>query len=136
MLLLVLRGLLGPSVAAAMGPTLPAAQGATVAIAMQHAPTQTHAQGSAVADDFTVAAASPCHNPAPPSANQGESSCVDGGADNACTACAQCDICHSALLQPSTPRGPRASADSVLHASAATAFANAPAALAIKPPIF
>ena len=137
MLLLVLRGLLSPSAAAAMEPTLQTAQGAAVAVVMQQVQTPPPAQGRAAANGFTVKPASPCDSAATPSASLGNSGCTGGDAvGNACFVCAQCDICHAALLLPTTPRGPSASADSVVHARPATALASACAALAIQPPIF
>jgi hypothetical protein len=126
--MLVLRGLMGTAMAAGVMPMLPvqAVQGATLQMqassAEHHAGYAMHAHHG---DGLQAAAPASCHDtPA-----------------NGCSphkhspTCADCDICHSAMLappalpaQPPHLRGAVRSADSV-------PFASVQAARTIKPPI-
>ena len=129
--MLVLRGLMGTAMAAGIVPTLPvqAVQGAM--LQMQANSTENHAEHAAHAvhadhgEAHKAAAPVNCHdNPA------------NGCSPHAHSpTCADCDICHSAMLappalpaQPLHLRGAVRPADSV-------PFASVQAARTIKPPI-
>jgi hypothetical protein len=121
MVMLVLRGLMGTAMAAGIVPTLPvqAVQGAT--LQMQASPAENHAAHTMHAhhgDGPHAAAPTNCHD-----------SPANGCSPHAHSpTCADCDICHSAMLAPpALPahtlhlRGAVRSADTVPFASVQTA---------------
>lgn len=124
MLLLVLRGLTGTAMAAQFVPERPA-QAVQASAAAHHAAHGMQADQGAGAAGVGAAAQAACHSAA-----------GDGcAAHEHSPACAACDICHSALLAPPALVTPPVPTASQVRPTAATPFASAPAALAIKPPI-
>ncbi len=139
--LTALRGLVGPSMAAGMAlPQGPAA----VQMAASHAHGAMAAEDGApraAHDDHGASgmahahSATPCHGDiALPTAHD----CGPGHGDHATpshTACADCEICHTALLAPAVGATPPAARHAGRMPAAATRFTSAGAALPIKPPI-
>ncbi len=127
MLLLVLRGLMGTAMAAGIAPALPASSAAVQQLAHGTAsagPAHTDLHGD-VGTSQADAAQAACHGTASP----------DCGTPTHTFACAACDICHSALLEPPPLATSPSPAASTAPPSATAPFASAQAALAIKPPI-
>lgn len=126
--MLVLRGLMGTAMAAGVMPTLPvqAVQGAL--LQMQASPADNHAGYAMHAD----------HGGAQQSA--APASCHDTPA-NGCSphehspSCADCDICHSAMLAPPVLPGQPLHLRGVVRPADSVPFASVQAARTIKPPI-
>lgn len=139
--LTALRGLAGPAMAAShVGPaTVESAASVAHAVhaaAGSAAPSAAHHSAAAPKTD---ASAPGCHGASAQHGDAtGTANCAahdGGGAAHPHAACADCEICHTAVAAP--PAGPGA----VLAAAGpapdrhSTRFASAPAAQAIKPPI-
>lgn len=132
--MLVLRGLMGTAMAAGVVPPLPIQSVQTVQKAAPATPTAHasaiaghpgHALHATLGDDHHAAAPVNCH----------DTPTSECGPHEHSPSCADCDICHSAMLappalpaQPLHLRGAVRSADSV-------PFASVQAARTIKPPI-
>lgn len=141
--LTALRGLAGPAMAAGMA--LPQGPAAVVQMAASHAHGATaahdgalHAAHDAHGSDSMAHASSatPCHGDIGlPAAHD----CGPGHGGDPSTpshaACADCEICHTALLAPAVGATPPAARHAGRMTAAATRFASAGAALPIKPPI-
>ncbi len=132
---LVLRGLVGTAMAAGMLPPVAVAHSQVMAAqhsdhhgAMEHTATQAaHCDDSEEGDghDHThcaSATASP-HNPTSP--------CADGHGST----CTVCEICHATMVLPAAPPAAQGPAPTAAIARAVRTPANAPVALAHKPPI-
>lgn len=133
--LTALRGLAGPAMAAGMA--LPQGPTAVVQLAASHAHGAMAAHEEHGADSLVHApSATPCHGDiALPAAHD----CGPGHDGDPSTpshaACADCEICHTALLAPAVGATPPAARHAGRMPAAATRFASAGAALPIKPPI-
>ncbi|WP_311220602.1 MULTISPECIES: hypothetical protein [unclassified Acidovorax] len=129
--LMTLRGLVGPAMAAGM-----ALPHAAVAVPAQH---DQYSYAGLGEDHADHAASTPhhCHGDVPVepfhSDAHAAAGCESGAGSHA--ACADCEICHTALLLPATAAAspPGQQADRVRPPAAR--FASASAALLIKPPI-
>ena len=128
--LMTLRGLVGPAMAAGMA--LPH----TASASAQHGQASHAGHGEDHADH---AASTPhhCHGDAPAEPSHSDAHAAPGceSAAGSHAACADCEICHTALLVPATAAAspPGQQADRVR--APAARFASASAALLIKPPI-
>lgn len=133
--LTALRGLAGPAMAAGMA--LPQGPAAVVQLAASHAHGATGAHDDHGADSMAHASsAMPCHGDIGlPAAHD----CGPGHGGDPSTpshaACADCEICHTALLAPAVGATPPAARHAGRMTAAATRFASAGATLPIKPPI-
>lgn len=139
--LTALRGLVGPAMAAGMAlPQGPAA--VQMAASLGH--------GAVASEDGALHAAhdghgasgmAHAHSATPCQGDIALPSAHDGGPGHGETsspshaACADCEICHTALLAPAVGATPPAARHAGRMPAAATRFASAGAALPIKPPI-
>ena len=139
MLLLALRGLTGVAMAAEAAPEAlrQSAQTIQVAQALASASHSAHsahrAHGAHRADAHPAPADSAIHGAAAVACPTGSG---DGcSAHTNSPACSACDICHTALLVTPVASRLNGPTGSPVQAAAATPFASALAAPAIKPPI-
>lgn len=138
--LVALRGLTGPAMAASM--VLPgSASHPIVAAASPHAHDHRDDASNALAADAPLHAAMDhsatpaCHGDAAAAHGTAASDCGDAGSHGPHSACADCDICHTAVFAPpALTAAPRVSATAD-PAPGATPFASAAPSRAIKPPI-
>ncbi|KQR55423.1 hypothetical protein [Acidovorax sp. Leaf160] len=144
--LMTLRGLVGPAMAAGMAmPHAPALQTAAAALladeGVQHAG---HGHGSHGEHDVAAVGAHPdasggqhCREAASAEASLAlpHSADCSGSGAAAHANCADCEICHTAVLVDVPAAAPPPGREADRAPAAATRFASAGAALAIKPPI-
>ena len=136
MLLLALRGLTGVAMAAEAAPEALRQSAQTIQVAQalasaSHSAHSTHSTHSA--DAHPATADSAIHSAAAVACPTGSG---DGcSAHTNSPACSACDICHTALLVTPVASRLNGPTGSPVQAAAATPFASALAALAIKPPI-
>ena len=141
-MLMTLRGLVGPAMAAGMAmPHASASDTAAAALptdaSLLHTGHDLHADHGAAAHADDASGSHPCPDAASAEAAlapQHPSDCTGGG-PAAHADCADCEICHTAVLIADTAAAPPPGRHADLAPAAATRFASAGAALAIKPPI-
>ena len=151
--LTLLRGLAGPAMAAGMA--APHAADQVPAAAARHAQHAEHtedgrhgdhrllaAPSAPPADAESAAIAAPCHEALNPSATSpaATASAHDpvptcGPSGTAHAACADCDICHTAVVAPSALHSPRAANPGAAPDLHSSRFASALPAQVTKPPI-
>ena len=121
---LVLRGLVGTAMAAGMLPPVVVAHSP----AMAAQPSDHHG-----AMDHTAAQAAHCDDSEAREAHDGHAHtpCADGHGST----CTVCEICHATMLLPAAPPAAQGPAPTAAMARTVHAPANAPVALAHKPPI-
>ena len=132
--MLVLRGLMGTAMAAGVVPPLPIQSVQTVQKAAPATPTAHasaiaghpgHALHATLGDDHHAAAPVNCHD-APTS---------ECGPHEHSPSCADCDICHSAMLAPPALPAPPLHLRGAVRSADSVPFASVQAARTIKPPI-
>ncbi len=142
--LMTLRGLVGPAMAAGMA--MPHGPAAGMSTSMAQVP-MAHSGHAEHADESDHAAHAPlahgeaagwpaCHDDAASGADAAPAAtgCA-GGTASPHASCADCDICHTAVLVAVAAAAPPPGRQADRAPAAATRFASAGAALAIKPPI-
>ncbi len=132
---LVLRGLVGTAMAAGMLPPVAVAHSQAMAAqpsdhhgAMDHAATQAaHCGDSEEGEghDHTHCASATASTPPP------TSTCADGHGST----CTVCELCHATMVLPAAPPAAQGPAPTAAIARTVRTPANAPVALAHKPPI-
>ena len=133
MLLLALRGLTGVAMAAEAAPEALRQSAQTIQVAQALASASHSAHSAHSADAHPATADSAIHSAAAVACPTGSG---DGcSAHTNSPACSACDICHTALLVTPVASRLNGPTGSPVQAAAATPFASALAAPAIKPPI-
>ena len=133
MLLLALRGLTGVAMAAEAAPEALRQSAQTIQVAQALASASHSAHSAHSADAHPATADSAIHSAAAVACPTGSG---DGcSAHTNSPACSACDICHTALLVTPVASRLNGPTGSPVQAAAATPFASALAAQAIKPPI-
>lgn len=135
--MLVLRGLMGTAMAAGVVPPLPIQSVQTVQKAAPATPTAHasaiaghpghpgHALHATPGDDHHAAAPVNCH----------ETPTSECGPHEHSPSCADCDICHSAMLAPPALPAPPLHLRGAVRSADSVPFASVQAARTIKPPI-
>ena len=126
--MLVLRGLMGTAMAAGVMPTLPVQAVQSAMLQMQASSAESHAEHTLHAehgDAHQAAAPASCHDTPANGCNPHEHS----------PACADCDICHSAMLAPPTLPAQPLHLRGAVRSANSVPFASVQAARTIKPPI-
>jgi hypothetical protein len=135
--MLVLRGLMGTAMAAGVVPPLPIQSVQTVQKAAPATPTahasaiaghsghSGHALHATLGDDHHAAAPVNCH----------ETPTSECGPHEHSPSCADCDICHSAMLAPPALPAPPLHLRGAVRSADSVPFASVQAARTIKPPI-
>lgn len=132
--MLVLRGLMGTAMAAGVVPPLPIQSVQTVQKAAPATPTAHasaiaghpgHALHATLGDDHHAAAPVNCH----------DTPTSECGPHEHSPSCADCDICHSAMLAPPALPAPPLHLRGAVRSADSVPFASVQAARTIKPPI-
>ena len=132
--MLVLRGLMGTAMAAGVVPPLPIQSVQTVQKAAPATPTahasaiaghSGHALHATPGDDHHAAAPVNCH----------DTPTSECGPHEHSPSCADCDICHSAMLAPPALPAPPLHLRGAVRSADSVPFASVQAARTIKPPI-
>mgnify|MGYP003548801953 FL=1 len=132
--MLVLRGLMGTAMAAGVVPPLPIQSVQTVQKAAPATPTAHasaiaghpgHALHATPGDDHHAAAPVNCH----------DTPTSECGPHEHSPSCADCDICHSAMLAPPALPAPPLHLRGAVRSADSVPFASVQAARTIKPPI-
>ena len=135
--MLVLRGLMGTAMAAGVVPPLPIQSVQTVQKAAPATPTahasaiaghsghSGHALHATLGDDHHAAAPVNCH----------DTPTSECGPHEHSPSCADCDICHSAMLAPPALPAPPLHLRGAVRSADSVPFASVQAARTIKPPI-
>ncbi len=136
--LMALRGLVGPAMAAQMA-GVPHG-GSAPSVQTEHADHAAHAQhptahaGHAPSPD-PIATTANCHGESAGTASPLPACGAAGGTHAAHAACADCEICHTVVMAPPAPALGAASHGAGPRVPAAVRFASALPAQATKPPI-
>lgn len=128
--LMALRGLVGPAMAAQMAGGAHAGSAVSV-----HAPHAMAHAGHDPTSPASITGAPACHGE---SAAHGQPPAACGAASgdhSAHAACADCEICHTVVMAPPAPAPGAVSHGAGLRVPAAVRFASALPARATKPPI-